>query len=295
MVGFPADSRLPNHRARRRFLVFLSLCLFGLAAAALWMGTPQTSHCGVPVGGLFFVGFTGMTICLETGAFSSHGLCLRSSGWMVHPSSGSPTQRYLRRHCGNYGDPFHHVDVCSARRRDGPAPWTRGNPCSVSSYLCGVADTLLLVRFGAPAVALTEWVKCAKLIIPGQEAAAVHQMLGFVSFDLEGEGLLSLRKKGAITIDYVNEPSLLEVGDTVIAVNDRPVSSVANLVEQIDQCWCDPGTGKPKATGTCEMVGLEANAGCVSSGLEVKLTVARLDTNGVRRCVIYRFPLVQMI
>ena len=29
------------------------------------------------------------------------------------------------------------------------------------------------------------------------------------------------------------------------------------------------------------MVGLEANAGCVSSGLEVKLTVARLDTNGV--------------
>ena len=53
-----------------------------------------------------------------------------------------------------------------------------------------------------------------------------------MSFDLEGEGLLSLRKKGAITIDYVNESSLLEVGDTVIAVNDRPVRTVANLSGQ---------------------------------------------------------------
>ena len=160
------------------FLVFLSLCLFGLAAARIADGDPANESLWRARWGVVLVGFTGMTICLET-----ESIFVSRSMFALVGMDGTPIERVANAKvfydaiAGITGIHFITWTCVALGVAMVPLLGHGGIRVPFPRTYVVLPILLLLVRFGAPAVALTEWVKCAKLIIPGQEAAAVHQML----------------------------------------------------------------------------------------------------------------------
>jgi hypothetical protein len=260
------------------FFVFMSLCVLGLAAARVAEGSQDDIEMVRARWGVLLCGFTGMTLCLEAESIAALRQLFTKVG-----AEGSPIERV------NNARLF--IEIVENTTLINFTVWMlmalfvailpmlgRGGiscPWPWRSWILPV--TLLAIRFVLPGYAFLEIVRGSSLIIPAQEAAAVHELFGFVPEGvIEADGLV-LTSKG-IVVEQVDSGMALSKGDAVIAVNGRPVANVAELVEQIDMCWC---SDNEKAVNTkCEFSWEPGEEECLSVGCTVRLLLSRSDELG---------------
>jgi hypothetical protein len=264
------------------FLVFLSLCVLGLAAARVSEGDPKDLDLWRARWGVLLCGVLGVSICVETESIAATRSIFEALG-----AEGSPIERVNK--AKEFVEIIQNITGFNALGWMVIAlglalipMWGQGGlRCPIPWRRWVLPGGLILIRLVATLVAFVYLDRAAYLVVPGQEAAAVHELFGFVAYDLN-KAHHSANAKNGIVVEHVIDDLAIKAGDLIVAVNDRPVASVTELVEQVDACWCDETAN---AAAGCEFQWKEGEGHCLTPTCTVWMTLSRPDEAGIPRLV----------
>jgi serine/threonine protein kinase len=262
----------PTSGPQGLFFVFLSVCGLGLAAARVSEGDPDDLALWRARWAVLLCGVLGVSLCWEAESIGATRTLFSAVG-----EEGTPLERVAASK-----EFLSYVDSITGFSLMGwmtisllivflPMWGHGGVRCPVPWRRWALPIFLLTVRFVLTGIALQAIYDMGERVKSGQEAAAAYSLLGFIAYDVTDDHQ-SRRASSGIVVEAALKDLSIQDGDEITAVNNRPVDSVSELVEQIELCKCDDTLS---AAAGCEFQWQKGEGGCLTDTCTVRMNVNR--------------------